>query len=105
MTVADDLVSKVRSWLGNMSEPDVAALELVAPAVVALVTSSRARRNEDGTWHADTELGAVMLAARLVRRRNSPAGVEAFNADATVYVRRNDPDVSRLLRLDAPAIG
>jgi hypothetical protein len=38
-----------------------------------------------------------MLAARLVRRRNSPAGVEAFTEMGPTYVSRFDPDVDRLL--------
>ena len=51
------------------------------------------------------KLGAKMLAARLVRRRNSPAGIEAFTPDAALYVTRHDPDVALLLGLDAPGIG
>lgn len=101
----EELTAKVSSWLGPLGDDDTSALRLVAPAVVAFVASSRARLTVDGKWTDTTELGAVMLAARLVRRRNSPAGIEAFTADATVYVRRTDPDVARLLRLDAPAIG
>jgi hypothetical protein len=49
-----------------------------------------------------------MLAGRLWRRRNSPAGVESFAGDAAVYVSRNDPDVAQLLGLGAytpPAVG
>lgn len=43
--------------------------------------------------------GASMLAARLFRRRNSPAGVETFTDQGAVYVQRNDPDIAQLLRL------
>lgn len=41
---------------------------------------------------------AVMLAGRLVRRRNSPGGVETF-ADSLAYVARHDPDIARALFL------
>ena len=50
---------------------------------------------------------AVMLAARLVRRRNSPGGVETF-ADSLAYVARYDPDIQRALWIGAytyPAVG
>lgn len=54
---------------------------------------------------AHVVLGADMLAGRLWRRRNSPAGVEVFGADGPAYVSRNDPDIARLLRLNLPAVG
>lgn len=50
---------------------------------------------------AHVVLGATMLAARLVRRRNSPEGVAAFGDQGPVYVQRNDPDVAMLLQLGA----
>lgn len=43
--------------------------------------------------------GAVMLAARLYRRRNSPDGVQTNGQEGTVYVMRTDPDVAMLLEL------
>lgn len=55
-------------------------------------------------WEANTVLGANMLAGRLYRRRNSPAGVEAFSdLGGAVYVQRNDPDIALLLRTGAYA--
>lgn len=45
--------------------------------------------------------GAVMLAARLFRRRNSPDGVAAFGASGPVYVQRTDPDIALLLQIGA----
>jgi hypothetical protein len=55
-------------------------------------------------WPADTILGATMLAGRLYRRRNSPAGVEAFSdLGGAVYVQRNDPDIALLLKTGAYA--
>lgn len=59
-------------------------------------------------WPADVVLGATMLAARLFRRRNSPAGVEAMGPDGATYVMRNDPDIGQLLRLGSwqlPGLG
>jgi hypothetical protein len=37
------------------------------------------------------------LAARLVRRRNSPGGLESF-AESLVYVSAYDPEIQRALR-------
>lgn len=56
------------------------------------------------TWAADTYLGALMYAARLVRRANSPAGIEAFFETGVAYVQRTDPDVAMLLRLGGSAV-
>ena len=51
-------------------------------------------------WPEDVTQGAVMLAARLYRRRNTPGGIESM-ADAAVYVPRRDSDVDRLLHMGA----
>jgi len=45
----------------------------------------------------DAYRGGVMLAARLVRRRNSPAGIESFGESIT-YVAAYDPDLDRFMR-------
>lgn len=45
---------------------------------------------------AEVYQAAVMLAARLVRRRNSPGGVETFGESVT-YVSRMDPEIARAL--------
>lgn len=60
------------------------------------------------TWPDDIVQGATMLAARLYRRRNSPAGFEAFGGDGAVYVQRNDPDIAQMLEIGSwlpPAVG
>ncbi len=57
----------------------------------------------DRVWPGDLVEGAMMLAVRLFRRRNSPAGVEAFGAEGALYVQRNDPDIAMLLELGAYA--
>lgn len=101
-----DLSQKVTSWLqigGAPAGPDALALALVAPAVDVWVDGLPSiDRDPLNAWAPNTMLGAVMLAARLVRRRNSPGGIEAFTADGTAYVRNQDPDVAALLHLDKP---
>lgn len=81
---------KVRRWpiAGYASQPDVVP--------------------EDRVWPEDIVQGAVMLASRLSRRRNSPAGFEAFAGEGAVYVQRNDPDIAQMLELGsyaAPMVG
>lgn len=49
-------------------------------------------------WPDDVNLGATMLAARLYRRRNSPAGLELLDG-GVVYTDRRDADVDKLLHL------
>ena len=49
------------------------------------------------TPDAEVYQAAVMLAARLVRRRNSPGGVESFG-ESVLFVSRYDPDIARALR-------
>jgi hypothetical protein len=59
-------------------------------------------------WPAYVVRGANMLAARLVRRRNSPSGVEAMTDQGAAYVSRNDPDIAQLLQLGTyakPSVG
>lgn len=60
------------------------------------------------TWPPGVHLGAVMLAARLYRRRNSPAGVESFTDMGASYVARYDSDLDRQLRINGwlpPRVG
>jgi hypothetical protein len=45
----------------------------------------------------DIYQGSVMLAARLYRRRNSPAGIESMG-EAVTYVASFDPDLDQFLR-------
>jgi hypothetical protein len=82
--------------------------DLIAAPVGWLAQPVDATTGEAQPWPARHVLGATMLAGRLWRRRNSPAGVESFAGDAAVYVSRNDPDVAQLLGLGAyapPAVG
>lgn len=60
------------------------------------------------TWPGGVELGAIMLAARLHRRRNSAAGVETFSDLGASYVSRYDADLDRQLRINSwtpPVVG
>lgn len=54
------------------------------------------------------KLGALMLAARLHRRRNSSTGVESVSEVGATYVSRYDNDLDRQLRIGAwlpPRVG
>lgn len=106
---------QVSDWLGGVGDPaatdDPNLIQCVA-AVNAMVAGlpTKATTTEAGaeSWADQTITGAIMLAARLVRRRNSPAGVEAFTDAGAAYVSRYDSDISRMLRLDQftpPLIG
>lgn len=56
---------------------------------------------------AEVYQAAVMLAARVVRRRNSPGGLETF-AESVTYVSQWDPEIQRALRQGPwrpPAVG
>lgn len=50
------------------------------------------------TADAEVYQGAVMYAARLLRRRNSPAGVESFGDVGIMFVTKYDADIERALR-------
>lgn len=78
-------------------------LELIALEVTAMVTEWHGE-----TWPPGVKLGALMLAARLDRRRNSPNGVENFSDMGATYVSRFDADLERQLRIGkwtTPAVG
>jgi hypothetical protein len=89
----------------SMDPTDAGVLDKLAPTVAAV--------NEWVDEHATSKpasraLGALMLAARLYRRRNSPEGVATFAADGAVYVQRNDPDIAMLLGIGSyapPVVG
>lgn len=50
-------------------------------------------------WPADIAKGANLLAVRLWRRKDSPAGTEAMPQLGAAYIARSDPDVAQLLQL------
>lgn len=88
-------------------DPEYKQLPEVVDAVQAMVSTWCGIPTPD-MWPANIATGASMLAARLHRRRNSPAGVEAFNDMGAIYVSRRDPDIAMLLGLaewTPPAVG
>lgn len=111
-TVAVITLPMVKGRLGiaaDDSRRDVEISEVIDPVdllVRRLPVADEARGAE--AWPADIVLGAVMLGARLHRRRNSPDGVSAFGDQGPIYVQRNDPDIAQLLQLGdyaRPAVG
>jgi len=102
----------------GVTPADVAAwLRLTAPADLDLLTQVCAAVNvwvgrlpyvaaaaaaDPAAWPDDAYQGAVMLCARMYRRRNTPSGVEAMT-DLVVYLPRRDSDVDQLLRTGAYA--
>lgn len=107
-TSSETLTAKVITWTKvkaddpNLADVVEATIDYVGtlPVVAALP--------EGSDWPNGVNLGATMLAARLLRRRNSPNGVEGMTTDAISYVARYDSDIARLLKLDGfqgPAVG
>lgn len=87
---------------------DDAELADVVAATNALVRTwpcSAPAAVEGAAFPANVVRGAEMMAGRLFRRRESPAGVAAFGDMGAVYVMRNDPDVAMLLGLGSWSSG
>lgn len=107
--------SEIGNWLSpNKTVTPDAHMQLCAAAVEALISTlpdaPLAAPDADGNraWTAQTKLAAIMLGARLYRRRNSANGIEAMTTDGASYVSRYDSDISRLLRIDGntrPRVG
>lgn len=76
---------------------DATGLDLAVAAVNSFMRRIATPAGELGTWGDDQKLGATMLAARVYRRRNSPAGVETIGDMGPTYVSRYDPDLEMLL--------
>lgn len=87
-------VEQVRQWSGMKEGRHKEILQQVVDAVNAVVPSWI-----DPPFTDAHKMGATMLAARVYRRKNSPAGVEALGELGPVYVSRNDPDLAMLLGL------
>lgn len=96
----------VQAWLGPMPET-TEDLAVVCNAVNSLIAQWIGPAPETG-HPAHVVQAAVMLAGRVLRRRNSPAGIETAGELGPVYVQRHDPDVAMLLGLGTytrPRIG
>lgn len=109
-------LSAVKAWLGiteDDTEADTVLNTVILPAVNGMVRDLpiAQRSNTDpapAAWPGRVSAGAVMLAARLHRRMNTPGGVEAVGGFGVAYVRRVDPDVAQMLDLGEyapPAVG
>lgn len=100
----------VREWLKLPAGIDDDLVRECAAAVEGEVERSRADRwsvpDPDGdppdprVYVPDAQVyqAAVMLAGKVYRRRNSPAGIVEGFGDAVTYVARYDPEVQRALR-------
>lgn len=102
----------VKLHLGITDDRSDDRLEAIVAAVNGRVrrwpVASLAVDLDDWSTAPDVVEGATLLAARLWRRKNSPAGVETFGSEGAAYVVRQDPDVALLLRLgnhQGPAVG
>lgn len=94
--------ASVKEWLrvNDQDTKDDGLLREVCAAAEPYVERCRPEfATPDGTYKPDAETykGAVMYAARMYRRRNSPAGIEVFN-DAASFVSRYDPEIDRALQ-------
>jgi hypothetical protein len=101
---------KVQLSIASTDVRDDAKLDAIVGAVNNMVRTWRISESAVGleAWPERIQLGATMLAARLFRRKNSPAGVESFGQLGAAYVMRNDPDIAQLLALgnyQLPQIG
>lgn len=85
----------VQAYLGLPAHTEE-ELDPIVAAVTALIESYHGARDP---WPANLQLGATMLAGRIYRRRNSPAGVESLGELGPIYVSRNDPDLAQLLKI------
>lgn len=114
-TPTDPVTTKeaVTAWLQVRDDRLDPVIDLVVPAVDRVCRGLRIAQVDEADppvaeWPDDVKLGATMLAARLVRRRESPSGVEALTAEGAAYVSRNDPDIAQLLQLGdyaKPSVG
>jgi len=110
----------VRHWLrinDAGDETDQAETERVCVQTEAYVQRCRPEFYTVPVDPADTPLyepdgetyqGAVMYAARELRRRNSPAGIETFADGGATFVAKFDADIERALRTGAwnrPGVG
>lgn len=105
-------LAKVRVQL-SMTDADTRQDELLEDIVAAVNSEIRTWRIAADAvdlddWPPRIVQGATMLAARLFRRKGSPAGVESFGSLGAAYVMRTDPDIAMLLKLGSftrPQVG
>jgi hypothetical protein len=99
--VAAPTVEDVKNW-GDLDTGGVvvpAILDRVFAATIVFLQSRYALLPADlEDWEEDANLGLIMQAARLYKRRRSPEGVAGFAEFGVVRVSRVDPDVAELLK-------
>lgn len=99
--------SQVKAWLSITDDRLDAVVASCTAAANDLVLDLPIAKDVDQDtateWPDRLVTGGTMLAARLVRRRNSPSGVEALTDQGAAYVSRNDPDIAQLLKIGAYA--
>lgn len=101
--------TSVSAYLGLAAGYDADALTIATASAVDFVQrhSPILERGENGDptdeQPAGIVLGTLMLAARWYHRRNSPTGVVSFGDFGVAQLRNSDPDIARLLRIDAYA--
>ena len=95
----------VRSWLRLGDSEPVEEIDRVCADVEIYVQIARPDMYDDAeppVYRPDALVydAAVMLAAKVLRRRNSPGGVEAFAGIGVSYVAKYDPEIAQRLDLD-----
>lgn len=105
---------EVTAWLstspGAAGLPPADTMSRVIAAVAEFAAACRPDLNGNNGFEPTAEVrqAAIMLTARVLRRRNTPSGVENFGDGLVSYVARSDPEIERMLRIGAwalPAIG
>lgn len=97
---------RLKNWQTDLDLP--MTIDATNAFIASLPDKPMKTTDEGEVWAETTTMAAVMFAARLYNRRNSPNGIEAMNEMGTTYVTRYDPDVARMLRLDdhrTPRVG
>ena len=101
----------VKRWLrlGDAADDDLIQMCCVAtePVVERARPDQMAGDPPDYTPDGSVYMAAVMLASKLYRRRNSPAGVESFG-ESVIYTSTKDSEVARALyqgQFAFPAVG
>ena len=114
---AADVAQWLRTNVPTAGTPDEVELDRVCAATQVYVERCRPEwwivddidpEQVDYDPDAETYQGAVMYAAREVRRRNSPSGVETAIDGNPVFVSRYDSDIERALRTgtwNRPGVG
>lgn len=94
--VLDDVKDQLKIPSGDAT--DDVLIQACIDATEPEVCRARPDALPDPAAVPDAYRGAVMLAAKLVRRRNSPAGTESFAASVRLSTT-GDAELDRLLRL------